>query len=114
MGVRVCREWDGCFSLFGSKEGTTLITIQLWPIPSTNHTLTNQVEVFNRALAAKAASTIGNSKTKGIQKALAWELSPLALVLVKAVLPVLVVNVAGAGAIGYMEGWTALDRWVVG
>jgi hypothetical protein len=31
------------------------------------------------------------------------------LVLVKAMLPVVLVNGAGAGTIGWMEGWTALD-----
>lgn len=78
---------------------------------------TRQVEQFNRVLAArlkksKAQQQDAQAKQqKKKPRQQQWELfSPFALVLVKAILPVAMVNAVGAGVIGHMEGWTTLDR----
>lgn len=77
------------------------------------------MEQFNRALAARLKKNKGQQqqqqqdpaqppKTPRQQQ---WELfSPFALELVKAILPVAMVNAVGAGVIGHLEGWTTLDR----
>jgi hypothetical protein len=82
-----------------------------------------QVEQFNRALAARLQNSRNDDTTtsddthggsikqqRQLQHVVEGVWPPYILVLIKAALPVLLVNVAGAGAMGHMERWTALDR----
>jgi len=95
-------------------------------IAHTSYVHTNppyQVEQFNRRLAAARLQRANDNNRTGTAQqqqkqqqqheqqqegAAAW-VSPFLLVVVKAALPVVLVNGAGAGAMGWMEGWTALD-----